>query len=281
MFRLGSRWGRGADAAIRLASQEATAAHRGEDEANRKLEVAVRHRDDAEAYATTVNARLYDAIRERDEATQYVTRLRAERNAAVIEAQNYGDLTDRLAAFMPESWDGDSAFDAIVVEFVAVLAARLAALGGSSERWQERPDGSVFPDARTDPNGYADAVAEWRRAHSGCRCPAFGEGTPEHAPSVLCKPRPGDRPAHSADYGACGVVTPDGPCNLRAGHPEGPYLVGYSGHMATGREDAAWTVHVGAASGSKAVYFTDAQHYDTACEDRPHCTIVEHHATDG
>ncbi len=58
-----------------------------------------------------------------------------------------------------------------------------------------------------------------------------------------------------------------------AGGLGGPLLLGAQAASDAG----AWTVHVGAAPGSKAAYFTDAQHYDTACDARPHCTIVNHH----
>jgi hypothetical protein len=353
---------------------------------------------------------------------------KALREAAEAD-ERHQDLSDRLAALMPESWDGDGAFDAIAIEFVATISARLAALGGSPERWEERPDGSTFPDARVDPNGYFDAVEARRAAHT-CRCLAFGEGTPAHAPSFLCKPRPGDRTdnAQKSHYGAphqhvwqdgrcvadghdrepefgspeaadkfrsratdwsaadqmaawlarrgvgltptpgtvrrgveldhaealqhrspdyvvgavivsepiCGKPLRTGPgepdmiCGQPTGHAPTPWCGLFDGLASGGvvrpghryapgadsvcthpypgggpggvdaqcggtaaaavhtgwaiaqtdnviDSDGAWAVHVGAAAGSTAVYFTDAQHYDTACDDRPSCAIVDHH----
>lgn len=112
---------------------------------------------------------------------------KTEREALVGENERLSDLVDRLSQFMPESWDGEDSLHSIVEEFVAVVTARLTALGGTVEKYEERADGSVFPDPRRDPNGYADAVAA-ARARLTCRCEAFGRGTPAHAPSFLCKP---------------------------------------------------------------------------------------------
>lgn len=44
------------------------------------------------------------------------------------------------------------------------------------------------------------------------------------------------------------------------------------------RQGDEWTLHYG--RGTQLRLFTDAQHFDTACDDRPHCTIAEHHAVE-
>lgn len=124
-----------------------------------------------------------EARAERDEATR---ELRANVNG-------YRALVEGILDVAPESWDGEDSGHSIALGYVRELEARLDALRVPRDKFCERPDGSVWPDARTDPNGFADAARAYQEMHSGCRCAAFGERTPEHAPSVLCKPRPGDR----------------------------------------------------------------------------------------
>lgn len=52
---------------------------------------------------------------------------------------------------------------------------------------------------------------------------------PTPAYGVLLGVRP--RPDRSAPEVVCGGATPDGPCGLRAGHPTGPDLPGFGGHV--------------------------------------------------
>lgn len=216
-----------------------------------------------------------EARNERDEATRELVDV----NSGHVQ------LVDAILDMAPESWDGEDAAVSIALGFTREMVARLLALRVPLDKWCERPDGTVWPDARTDPNGFADAADDFRRMHSGCRCKGFGEQTPEHAPSVLCKPRPGDRRCTSAGCSGEGEfghvhepvsfddpwagTGPDGTARVAA--PEWKTI-------GEGGPEGAYTVHHGRDGVTRT--FEDAQHFDTACEDRPHCTIVEHHAVE-
>lgn len=175
------------------------------------VDVLTRERDAARdelvrvlAARDSMSVRLADAQDERNRVTVEL----AQWMAAASEARNERDeatrelvdvnsghvqLVDAILDLAPESWDGEDAAVSIALGFTREMVARLMALRVPLDKWCERPDGTVWPDARTDPNGFADAAAAFREMHSGCRCKGFGEQTPEHSPSVLCKPRPGDR----------------------------------------------------------------------------------------
>jgi hypothetical protein len=175
------------------------------------VDVLTRERDEARNTALHLTGRLAtarDVLVEAQDERNRVTAELAEWMRAANEARNerdeatrelaevnggYLDLIDAILGSAPESWDGDEAGHAIALDYVAALNWRLDALRVPREKYSEFPDGSVWPDPRTDPHGYADAVAEYQRAHSGCRCAVLGDNAPEHAPSVVCQPRPGDR----------------------------------------------------------------------------------------
>ncbi len=110
------------------------------------------------------------------------------RREMVTQLETEQDVVDRILQSMPESWDGEEAGSSIALAYVGALQARLRALGVPDEKTPERPDGTEWPDPTTDPNGFRDAADAYRALHAGCRCKAFGDGTPEHAPSFLCKP---------------------------------------------------------------------------------------------
>lgn len=56
----------------------------------------------------------------------------------------------------------------------------------------------------------------------------------QHSPTLP----PAEPKAPPAPAGMCGFATPDGPCNLRAGHPTGPELPGFDGHDVVPEEPA-------------------------------------------
>jgi hypothetical protein len=62
-------------------------------------------------------------------------------------------------------------------------------------------------------------------------------GGPVSSPRPRGEVRVGGPLPLGADFIECGEPTPEGRCDLRAGHPVGPIFPGYSGHMHTG-EDA-------------------------------------------
>ncbi len=264
---------------------------------------------------------------ERDEATREF----------VDEAKMLSDVVDGILDMAPESWDGEDAAVSIALGFTREMVARLLALRVPLDKHPEDPDGAPWPDARTDPNGFADAADAYRRMHSGCRCKGFGPQTPEHSPSVLCKPEPGDRRCMNVGCSREGEfghedqpvsfddpwanVKPDGTvtapvatggtvkgdrvymvgegdaapepepwcgkpirrgkgdpelvCSLPPGHDPTPWCGLF---VAGSDEGGEWTVSVPREGGAR--YFEDAQHFETACDDRPHCTIVEHHAVE-
>lgn len=109
-------------------------------------------------------------------------------------------------------------------------------------------DGDYDPAQRSDLNAAAQHVslALSRLAHieSPARQVSTPSAGPEGAPGGPVKldgfrlprdvrgPQIGEGALYDAlPLPACGAPTPDGPCDLAAGHPVGPWWPGFSGHM--------------------------------------------------
>lgn len=166
-----------------------------------------RHRETvAELHAREDTERLNAlavVTKERDEARALVERLRMDVVAAESVAERYASsarkVVDDILYGAPESWDGDEAAESIAVSYVRALEARCDALRVPRDKWIEDNDGAPWPDAAHNPHGFADLADAHRAYHSGCRCVVLGLGTPEHRPSSLCIPRPGERRCGECD----------------------------------------------------------------------------------
>lgn len=162
-----------------------------------------RHRDSVAALhgqdlAARVNADEAARLRaERDSLAARVGRLQMDVAAAESAAERYASsmrkVVDDVLYGAPESWDADEAAESIAVSYVRALEARCDAVRLPRDKRIEDGDGAPWPDAAHNPHGFADLADAYREHHSGCRCVVLGLGTPEHRPSVLCMPRPGER----------------------------------------------------------------------------------------
>lgn len=159
-----------------------------------------RHRETVAALQDRYAAERADEVaqlrKERDDARARLDGSRMQVAAAEAEAQRYASamrkVVDDILYGAPESWDGDEAAESIAVSYVRALEARCDAMRLPRDKWIEDADGAPWPDAAHNPHGFADLADAHRAYHSGCRCVVLGLGTPEHRPSSLCIPRPGE-----------------------------------------------------------------------------------------
>jgi hypothetical protein len=128
----------------------------------------------------------------------------AAESVAERYASSMRKVVDDILYGAPESWDADEAAESIAVSYVRALEARCDAVRLPRDKCPEDGDGAPWPDAAHNPHGFADLADAYRAHHSGCRCVVLGLGTPEHRPSVLCMPRPGER--RCAECGTFGHV---------------------------------------------------------------------------
>ncbi len=110
-----------------------------------------------------------------------------DRDEIIAQNQALNDTIDKILLNVPEDWDNEAAATSIVLDYVRELEARLDAMRVPRCKYPEDADGAPWPNPSQDPNAFADAAEEYRKAMSGCRCPVFGKGTPEHPKGFLCE----------------------------------------------------------------------------------------------
>lgn len=71
------------------------------------------------------------------------------------------DLINRVMSGMPESWDGDSAPESLVVEYVRELERRVTALGGNLERYEGITDARARFNRIAAKHVTTDSVDDW------------------------------------------------------------------------------------------------------------------------